>query len=322
MITLEGVAARRAPLTLARLSLSWGPGVHSIVGTPADGGPLVLELVAGRARLRTGRVRVLDASPVDAAVRRQLALVLLEPSLPDALSAAEVLALAATLRGEPPGDPVARLASLGVEALAPRRVRTLAPEEARAVALAEALTSTRIRVLLLEEPLAGVDPRAAARLPELLRVRSRDGCVVLVATASLRDAGDLADDHVLLRGGTVAGRAGSLGELSAYSPDGVRMRIVASDPQALLAAIATEAAVEAVARREGAVVARGRDAVALAAAVSRAVVASGVEVTEIRVEPPTMDDARAASAGVATATYEAAYARTRAALTPTSNGPP
>jgi hypothetical protein len=100
------------------------------------------------------------------------------------------------------------------------------------------------------------------------------------------------------------------------------MRIVASDPQALLAAIATEAAVEAVARREGAVVARGRDAVALAAAVSRAVVASGVEVTEIRVEPPTMDDARAASAGVATATYEAAYARTRAALTPTSNGPP
>lgn len=322
MIALEGVAARRAPLTLARLSLSWGPGAHSLVGATADGGPLVLELVAGKARLRTGRVRVLDASPVDATVRPQVALVLLEPSLPDALTAAEVLALAATLRGEPPRDPVARLASLGVEALAPRRVQTLAPEEARAVALAEALTSTRVRVLLLEEPLAGVDPRAAARLPEVLRARSRDGCVVLVATASLRDAGDLADDHVLLRGGTVAGRAGSLGELSAFSLDGVRVRIVASDPQALLAAVACEAAVEAVARRDGAVVARGRDIAALAAAVGRAVVASGVDVTEIRVEPPSMDDARAASAGVSTATYEAAYARTRAALAPPPEGPP
>lgn len=322
MIALEGVAARRAPLTLARLSLAWGPGLHSIVGTPADGGPLVLELVAGKARLRTGRLRVLDASPLDGTVRRELALVLLEPSLPDALTAAEVLTLAATLRGEPPRDPVARLASLGVEALAPRRVTTLAPEEARAVALAEALTSTRVRVLLLEEPLAGVDPRAAARLPEVLRARARDGCAVLVATASLRDAGDLADDHVLLRGGTVAGKAGSLAELSAFSPDGIRMRIVASDPQALLAAVASEEAVEAVARRDGAVVARGRDAAALAAAVGRAVVISGVDVSEIRVEPPSMDDARAASAGVSTATYEAAYTRTRAALTPSSNGPP
>jgi ABC-type multidrug transport system ATPase subunit len=322
VITLEAVAARRAPLTLARLSLSWGPGVHSIVGTPADGGPLVLELVAGQARLRTGRVRVLDASPRDAAVRRELALVLLDASLPDALSAAEVLALAASLRGEPARDPVARLATLGVEALAPRRVRTLAPEEARAVSFAEALTSTRVRVLLLEEPLAGVDPRAAARLPEVLRARGRDGCAVLVATASLRDAGDLADDHVLLRGGTVAGRAGSLAELSAFSPDGVRVRIVVSDPQALLAAVAREGAVDAVARRDGAVVARGRDAALLAAAVGRAVVASGVDVTELRVEPPSMDDARAASAGVSTATYEAAYTRTLAALAPPSNGSP
>jgi ABC-2 type transport system ATP-binding protein len=298
VIALEGVAARRAPLTLARLSLSWGPGVHSILGSQGDGGPLLLELIAGSARLRTGRVRVLDGSPVDAGVRRAISLVLLEPSLPEALRVAEVLALAATLRGDPPRDPVASLASLGVEALAPRLVRTLSLEEAHAVALTEALTSTRVRVLLLEEPLACIDPRAAARLPGLLRARGHDGCTVLVATASLRDAGDLADDHVLLRGGTVAGKAASLGELSAFAPDGVRMRIVTSDAQALLGAVAREAIVEAVARRDGAVVVRGRDAVALAAAVGRAVEASGVDVTEMLVEPPSMDDARAAFAGL------------------------
>ena len=33
MIVLEGVAARRAPLTLAHLSLAWGPGVHAVVGS-------------------------------------------------------------------------------------------------------------------------------------------------------------------------------------------------------------------------------------------------------------------------------------------------
>jgi ABC-2 type transport system ATP-binding protein len=316
VIALDGVAARRAPLTLARLSLAWGAGVHSLVGTPADGGPLVLELVAGRARLRAGALRVLDTAPDDPAVRRQIALVLLEPPLPDALTVREVLAMAATLRGERPKDAATRLAPLGIEALAPRPVRTLAPGEVRAVALAEALTSAAVRVVLVEEPLAAVDPRAAAYLPELLRARGRDGCAVLVATASLRDAGDLADDHVLLRSGTVVGRAASLDELSAFGPDGVRMRVIATDPQALLAAVAREPAVEAVARRDAAVVARGRDAVALAAAIGRAIVASGVEVTEMRLEPPSMDDARAASAGVSTATYEAAYTRTRAALAP------
>ena len=35
----------------------------------------------------------------------------------------------------------------------------------------------------------------------------------------------------------------------------------------------------------------------------------------MRIEPPSMDEARGAVAGVATATYEAAYARTRSALT-------
>lgn len=323
MIALEGVAARRAPLTLARLSLRWGAGVHALVGTAADGGPLVLELVAGRAALRAGKVRVLDGAPGDASVRARVALVLLEPLLPEAMTAAEVLAMAATLRGEAAAaaDPAKRLAVLGVEGLARRRVRTLAPGEARAVALAEALTSTRVQVVLVEEPLAWVDPRAAARLPEVLRARGREGCAVLVATASLRDAGDVAQDHVLLRGGTVAGTAASLDELAAFTPDGARMRVVSSDPQALLAAVAAtmaaaaaDGAVEAVARRDATVVARGRDAVALAAAMGRAVVASGVEVVEMRLEPPSMDDARAAAAGVGTATYEAAYARTRAAL--------
>jgi ABC-2 type transport system ATP-binding protein len=321
VITLEAVAALHAPLTLARLSLSWGPGLHSVVGTAADGGPLLLALIAGWARVRSGRVRILDAPPLDARVRQQLAYVSLEPPLPDAHRTADVLDMAATLRGEAASDPRGRLAALGVESLAQRRMRTLAPEEARAVFLAEALTSTRVRVLLLEEPLVGVDPRAAARLPELLRARGLAGCAVLVATASLRDAGELADDHVLLRGGTVAGRAASLDELAAFSPEGVRMRILVSDPRALLAALAGEEAVEALARRHGAVVARGRDPRALAAAVGRAVVASGVDLTEMRIEPPSMDEARGAAALVS-ASYEAAYARTPTPLAVPSGGSP
>jgi ABC-2 type transport system ATP-binding protein len=296
MIALEAVATHRAPLALGRITLSWKAGVHSLVGAPSDGGPLLLDVVAGRERLRSGRVAVLEGAPVDAGVRPRVAYVPREPALPEAMRVRDVLALAAALRGEPASDPVARLGALGVETLAPRRVKTLAPEEARAVALVEALTSSAVRVVLIDEPLVGLDPRAAPHVPARLRERGRDGCAVLVATASVRDAGEIADDHVLLRSGAVVGRATSFAELASSSPSGVRVRVVSNDPAALLAAIASEESVEAVARRDAAVIARGRDAVTLAAAVGRAVTISGVDVVELSIEPPTLDEARAAAA--------------------------
>jgi ABC-2 type transport system ATP-binding protein len=291
MIVLEGVAGRRPALALASLSLRWGPGVHALVGAPADGGPALLALVAGVGRPRKGQIRVLDGPPHQGTVRPAIAYVPLTPSLPDSLRVGETLDLAAAIRGDPPGDAATRLAALGIEALAPRRVGTLAAEEVHAVALAEALTSTRARVLLLEEPLVDVDPRAAARLPELLRARGREGDrAVVLATASPRDASELADDHVLLRAGAIVAHTPSLAGLTA---SGARMVVVSSDPRALVAAVAREAAVEAVARRDSAVIARGRDATSLAGAIGRAVLASGVDVVEMRLESPSLDDARA-----------------------------
>ncbi len=322
MIALRSVVARRAPLARASLTLGWGPGLHAIVGTVADGGPALLALLAGRERVRAGELRVLERSPDDAAVRPQIALVPMAPPLPEAMRVHEVLALAADLRGEPPTPAAQRLAALGIEALAPRTVRSLSHDEARAVTMAEALTSTRVRVLLLDEPLVSLDPRAAGRLPALLRERARQGMAIVLATASVRDAGELADDHVVLHGGALLGHAATLDALAAFTPSGARMRVLASDPLALVAALAREAEIEAVARRDGVVVARGKDAHLLAQAVGRAVLAAGVELVEMRLEPPSLDDARAAVAGVAQGTFEAARVRTVASLTTPATPPP
>jgi ABC-2 type transport system ATP-binding protein len=296
LISLEAVAARRAPLTLASVSLAWGPGVHSVVGGVADGGLLLLALVAGHARPRSGRIRVLEGAPADAAVRAQVAFIPLRPSLPEGMRVAEVLATAAVIRGDAHVGAVERLGVLGVESLAPRRVETLSPEETRAVSLAEAATSPRVRVLLVEEPLVALDPRAATRLPEVLRAASRAGRAVLLATASVRDAGEIADDHVFLRGGAVVGRAASAGALPRFSALGVRLRVMTSDARALATALAHEEGVDAVGLRGLCVTARGRDAVELARAAARAIAASGVDVTEMRVQPPSLEEAQAAAA--------------------------
>lgn len=310
MISLDRVSARQTPLALASVSLTWGPGVHALVGASTDGGALLLAIVAGAARVRLGQVRVLGGAPTDRDVRPRVACIPQQPALVGAMRVAEVLAMGAAIRGEPARDAEERLATLGIEGLARRLVGTLTPEEARAVAIAEAVTSTRVRVLLIDEPFVGVDPRAVTRLPEVLRARAGEGWAVVVSTASVRDAGEIADNHVLLKSGAIVGRAASLDALAGFATQGARLRILGDDPRSLAAALAREDSVEAVARRGPAVIARGRDAVDLARAAGRAILASRANVSEMRLQPPSLDEVRGAAASVAAATYETDAHRT------------
>jgi ABC-2 type transport system ATP-binding protein len=289
VIALDGVAARRRPLALANVSLAWGPGVHSVLAGREDGGSLLFALVAGAARPRSGRVTVLGGAADDPDVRTQVSIVPLDPTLPDALRVDETIGLAAAIRGEPAREPAQRLRVLGIEALAQRPVPSLSLPEARAVALAEGLTSSRVRVLLVEEPLVSMDPRALALLPERVRTRGADGCAIVVLTASPRDAAELADDHVLMRRGAIIARATSIDVLSNSSATGARLRVVAHDARAaraLVSALAREQDVEGVAQDGASVTARGRDAVALARNVGDAIASANVDVAQIRYDPP------------------------------------
>jgi ABC-type multidrug transport system ATPase subunit len=296
VIALEDVAARRRPLTLSKISRVWAAGSHAVIGSRADGGPLLLAIVAGLARPRAGRVRVLDGAPTDAAVRRQIALVPLDPALPEAMRVRDALALAAAVRKESPREVAQRLGALGVETLADRRIGSLSRPEARAVALAEAVTSSVVRVILVEEPLVAMDPRAGGRVPEALRRRGRDGCAVIVTTASMRDAGELADDWVGLRSGALAGEAACVDTLVEAPPDGANLRVVlrnAGEVTALVAALAQESDVDAIERDEGSVRLRGRDAMALARAAGRAAVEADVDIAELRIDGPQTAPSRA-----------------------------
>jgi Cu-processing system ATP-binding protein len=299
VIALDRVSARRKPVSVKNVTIDWGPGIHAVVGTVADGCSLLLALVVGAARARAGKVRVLDGAPTDARVRPQIARVGIDPSLPDSLRVDEALALASALRGDPPRAASERLSVLGLEALSQRPVDSLSRQEARGVALAEGVTSSRVRVLVLDEPFSASDARAASRMVDVLRAKSRSGCAVVVATASLRDAGEIADDYVLLRGGAILGQTTSVRALARIAPGGARLTILAPDAaqaRRLVAALASESDVGGVELEAHVVKVRGADPAALARAAGRAATEAHVDVVEIRAEPPSLDEARAAAA--------------------------
>lgn len=237
MIALQGVRAKALPkgtqngAIYMHLSLELGAGCHAIVGaTPAEA-RLLLDLAAGHVRARRGSVRALDGAPGEPSVAARTAFVPLDVVLPDSLTVLEIAALEAALRGRTAAATPQRLALLDAEWLGPRRAHTLSSEEQRAVALALALTSGA-SLLLLEEPLAQVEGRAAPLVAPALRalVAKGDVCVVLT-TASRRDA-------ELLGASSWALRDERLIPLPGLALGSATLEIVVDDPMRLAAALA------------------------------------------------------------------------------------
>jgi ABC-2 type transport system ATP-binding protein len=72
------------------------------------------------------------------------------------------------------------------------------------------------RIIVLDEPFAGLDPVAVASLSETLRLRARDGCTVLLSSHQLDLVQDLCEDIAMVdHGRTVL--LGSVASLRASS---------------------------------------------------------------------------------------------------------
>lgn len=296
MIILEGAHARgttergKPDSRIANVSLKWERGVLAVLGAPMDGTTALLEVLAGLVPVGAG-VALVDGQP-PAESRARIAYVPLEPALPDALRVDEVCDLGARIRGEAPATVASRLAPLGIEKLGNRRVRSLSRGEARAVSLAIALTSSA-KVLLVDEPLAYLDPSAPGRVVEALRARAAAGAAVIVTTSSVRDATSVGDQLGVLTQGIFAHLPPALAHVG---PGGARLRVVVavsaqSEVAPLVAALAEDPAVASietavftatrVLHAAVAVLVTGSDLLALARAVGLAAARTGAKVEAI-----------------------------------------
>ena len=180
--------------------------VVAVVGPNGAGKSTLLRVMSGERRPDAGAV-IADGQPVlrsDPEWRRRVSVVSHRTGLYQGLTAAENLRFFAGLNGLPrrgAAEVVAEsLASVGAATLAERRVSALSRGQAQRVSLARALLSDP-RLLLLDEPFAGLDDEAAGLLEGVLAARRDSGCTVLLVTHDLSRAVRLADRIVVLRRG-------------------------------------------------------------------------------------------------------------------------
>lgn len=187
--------------------------VTAVVGPNAAGKSTLIKCILGLVRPGGGTIEVLG-QPVgsDPHYRRFIGYMPQAARFPDNLTGDEVLALLADLRGgEVRHDDVLRQAlGLTAETLA-RPVRTLSGGTRQKLSAIVALRHD-VPVLILDEPTAGLDPRASSHLKELVRQRASSGAAVLLTSHVMAEVEELADVLVYLVDGRVRFR-GSLDEL-------------------------------------------------------------------------------------------------------------
>src|SRR5262245_49647141 len=189
------------------VSLDVGPGeAVAVLGTNGAGKTTLLKVLATLLRPTGGTVRVAGHDCVREAehVRRRVGLVAHGSYVYDDLTALENLLFWSTLGGLRPTADVlgAALADVDLERVAHERVRTFSVGMKRRLALAR-LRLAAPRVLLLDEPSAGLDQRAKKWLEEYLETFKTSGGALLLATHSFGRELMVADRIAVLAGGRI-----------------------------------------------------------------------------------------------------------------------
>ena len=177
--------------------------IFGILGPNGAGKTTTVEILEGYRTPDVGTVRVFGLDPVrDAvAVRPRIGVMLQEGGLYPGVKPLELLRLFAAFY--PNADDPDRLLDLvGLREVADTMVRRLSGGQAQRLSLALALIG-RPELVFLDEPTAGMDPRARADTWQLVRDLRDHGTTVLLTTHYMDEAEQLCDRIAILDRGTV-----------------------------------------------------------------------------------------------------------------------
>jgi polar amino acid transport system ATP-binding protein len=217
-LTLRDVELRRGGRTLVSgVNLDVRPGdLIALRGASGSGKTTILRAIAGldsfeRGTIEVGDARLEGSTRPDRAMlhrlRRSVGFVFQFHCLFEHMSALQNVCLAPVhVYREPPQTAAQRardlLKQLGVESRADAWPRELSGGEAQRVAIARAL-AVNPPVLLMDEPMASLDPSRRAELGALLRRLTASGRTLVVTTHDERFAEEFATRILTIEGGAV-----------------------------------------------------------------------------------------------------------------------
>ncbi len=257
VIELEGVSKFfGGVVAVSDVSFTIEPGVTALLGPNGAGKSTVMRMLCGLASPSRGKVRLLGKNPrADVDVFRHIGLVPQQEVVPEVLTAHQFVTLSAQLSKVAAADTAARRA-LGLVELDPedaRPVRSYSKGMRQRVKVAAALVHEP-DIVVLDEPLEGLDPRQRRHMITLFTQLGASGCTVVVSSHVLDEVERLAS-RVLVRGKgrlLAEGDFHAIRELIDDRPH--KLRVVTDKPRELAAGIMAKGGVVGVSILRSAIV--------------------------------------------------------------------
>src|SRR5262245_11383405 len=199
-------------LGINRVTLSIEPGITSLVGPNGAGKTTLMNLIAGVLTPSGGDISVLGVSPADPEAASQLIGYCTQfDSFPKGFTAYDIVEALLTLHGYSRRAACEQtmivLAKVGLADDAHRQIAAYSKGMRQRVKFALAIAHDP-QVLILDEPLNGLDPMARSEVSELFRNLATAGRHVIISSHILHEVDVISDRVVMLSNGYVVAEGG------------------------------------------------------------------------------------------------------------------
>jgi ABC-2 type transport system ATP-binding protein len=195
--------------------------VFGLIGPNGAGKTTTFSMLAGYLRPTSGEIYILDRVPGSVEeLKGKLGVLPQDALLPKGERVGDFLVYLARLQGMSTEEATRAAEQVLVEVDGRdwwrKRCGTLSHGMAKRVGLAQALLGDP-RVVLLDEPTGGLDPRAAHEVRQIVKSR-RGRCTMVVSSHNLQELEEICDHAAILDRGHLI-TAGTMGELTATSSE-------------------------------------------------------------------------------------------------------
>jgi len=224
-------------LGVNNVSLTIPPGITSLVGPNGSGKTTLMNLIAGLLQPTRGRIAVCGLSPLDPErFFRVTGYATQYDGFPKGLTGWQFVYCYLRLFGFSPAD-TERLAweaidRVGLRDAASRRIAGYSKGMRQRIKLAQAIAH-RPRVLILDEPLNGLDPLARAETIALFRQLGTEGSHVLISSHILHEVDLISDQVIMMSQGYVVAEGQIRGVRNEISDQPMQILIRCDKPEYL-----------------------------------------------------------------------------------------
>ncbi len=240
MIVFEGVSKFYGEvLGVNRVNLQIAPGITSLVGPNGSGKTTLMNLMTGLLKPSSGTIRILGMSPDDPeAIFRKIGYCSQFDSFPRGATAREFIEFYLLVHGYTQKE-TSELAHSALERVsmleaADRKVSAFSKGMRQRVRLAQSIAH-RPSVLVLDEPLNGLDPMARAEIIRLFRQLADEGLYLIISSHILHEVDMMSDSVVLLQNGYIVAEGEVHGVRDEISEHPIQILIRCDRPQVLAA---------------------------------------------------------------------------------------